>query len=65
MPDNLGWVITPGDLAVIRRQHHRGEDTPRMLESCNTCGHPRRMHDLSLGESCSICEGACRPIKNP
>jgi hypothetical protein len=77
VPDNLGWEITPGDHAEIKRHSH-WQDAPRMLEPCNTCGHPRRMHDpfemrLDLwkgdwpgrGELCAICGGQCIPLGSP
>lgn len=62
MPNNLGWEITPGDYAEIKKHPH-WYDTPRMIESCNTCGHPRRMHDM-VGDTCNTCDGPCQPIEN-
>ena len=75
MPDNLGWEITPADYAEIKK-HDPHDETPRMLESCNTCGHPRRMHSLGLGDICEVCNldastpwtnvvGPCFPIGDP
>lgn len=61
VPDNLGWFISPGDYAEIKR-HPDPQNTPRMLESCNTCGHPRRVHDMGVGDVCEVCDNKCWPI---
>jgi hypothetical protein len=74
MPDNLGWEITPADLAEINKHSPQGvhSNTPRMLEPCNDCGHPRRMHDApGPGEHCMVCaaegdtDGLCVPLGHP
>lgn len=63
MPSNLGWEITPGDEAILRRERAMGNNTPRLDERCQSRGHRRDEHDWGLGESCSVCHipNGCKP----